>query len=92
VAKLVATHDAGISKAVTIGKTVVKAETHATRAAANTLVRAGRTAVAADRYVRRHPWSSVLVAAGTALFVAAVAGRRNGTDDAKAPPAASDTR
>ncbi|SIT41836.1 Ribonuclease BN [Paraburkholderia piptadeniae] len=91
-AKLVATHDAGISKAVTIGKTVVKAETHATRAAANTLVRAGRTAVAADRYVRRHPWSSVLVAAGTALLVAAVAGRRNGADDAEAPPAASDTR
>ncbi|MEM5383444.1 YihY/virulence factor BrkB family protein [Paraburkholderia phymatum] len=92
VARLVATHDAGISKAVTIGKTVVKAETHATRAAANTLVRAGRTAVAADRYVRRHPWSSVLVAAGTALFVAAVAGRLNGADDAEAPPAASDTR
>jgi len=92
VAKLVAAHDAGISKAVTIGKTVVKAETHATRAAANTLVRAGRTAVAADRYVRRHPWSSMLVAAGTALFVATVAGRRNSADDAEAPPAASDAR
>ncbi|MEX3932039.1 YhjD/YihY/BrkB family envelope integrity protein [Paraburkholderia phymatum] len=92
VAKLVAAHDAGISKAVTIGKTVAKAETHATRAAANTLVRAGRTAVAADRYVRRHPWGSVLVAAGTALFVATVAGRRHSVDDAGAPPAASDAR
>ncbi|MBN3755260.1 YihY/virulence factor BrkB family protein [Paraburkholderia sp. Tr-20389] len=85
-AKVVATHDAGIGKAVTIGKTVLKAEMHATRAAAHTLVEARRKAAAADRYVRRHPWSSVLVAAGTAMAVAAFARRRSASDDAATPP------
>jgi membrane protein len=63
--------------AVKIGRTVVIAEAQATRAAAVTLVEAGRRAVAADRYVRRHPWTSVLVAAAAGLAAAAVA-RRNG--------------
>ncbi|MFM0208954.1 YihY/virulence factor BrkB family protein [Paraburkholderia sediminicola] len=63
--------------AVKIGRTVVIAEAQATRAAAVTLVEARRQAVAADRYVRRHPWTSVLVAAAAGLAVAAVA-RRNG--------------
>ncbi|MFC0400347.1 YhjD/YihY/BrkB family envelope integrity protein [Paraburkholderia rhizosphaerae] len=65
-------------KAVRMGRSVVHAETRATHAAAVSLVHAGRTAVAADRYVRRHPWSSVLVAAGTAIIVAAMSGRRGG--------------
>ncbi len=50
-----------IDKAVAVGRSVMRAETRATRAAAVTLVQAGRTAVAADRYVRRHPWGSVLL-------------------------------
>ncbi len=67
-----------IDKAVAVGRSVMRAETRATRAAAVTLVQAGRTAVAADRYVRRHPWGSVLLAAATAMLVAAVAGRHSG--------------
>ncbi|AXL49017.1 hypothetical protein DSC91_000654 [Paraburkholderia caffeinilytica] len=63
--------------AVKIGRTVVLAEAQATRAAAVTLAEAGRTAVATDRYVRRHPWTSVLFAAAAGLAAAAVA-RRNG--------------
>ncbi len=64
--------------AVRFGRTVVRVENQATRAAAATLVQAGRKAVAADRYVKRHPWGSLLLAAGAALFVTTVAGRRNG--------------
>jgi membrane protein len=67
-----------LGRAVTVGRSVMRAETRATHAAAATLVNAGRTAAAADRYVHRHPWSSVLLAAGTAIVVAAVAGRHNG--------------
>jgi membrane protein len=63
--------------AVKIGRTVIKAEAEATRVAAVTLAGAGRTAVAADRYVKRHPWASVLFAAAAGLAAAAVA-RRNG--------------
>jgi membrane protein len=91
-ASLAARHDAGVGKAVAIGKTVIKAEVQATRAAAHTLVGARRQVIAADQYVRRHPWSSVLVAAGTALAVAAFARRRNDADDAATPPSADDTR
>ena len=87
VARLSAAHDAGIGKAVSIGRTVVKAETQATRAAAATLAQAGRKAAAADRYVKQHPWSSVLVAAGTAMAVAVVASRRSSANDASASPA-----
>ncbi|CAE6759914.1 YihY/virulence factor BrkB family protein [Paraburkholderia haematera] len=68
--------------AVKIGRTVVIAEAQATRVAAVTLVEAGRTAVAAHRYVRRHPWTSVLFAAAAGLAVATVA-RRNGDDDGR---------
>lgn len=50
-------------------------EDGATYAAALTLVHAGRTVVAADRYVKRHPWRSVLLAAGAALAMTAAAGR-----------------
>ncbi|MGE8489207.1 MAG: hypothetical protein ACN6OQ_12765, partial [Paraburkholderia nemoris] len=64
--------------AVKIGRTVVLAEAQATRAAAVTLVEAGRTAAAADRYVKRHPWTSVLFAAAAGLAAAAVARRSGG--------------
>ncbi|MFM0338980.1 YhjD/YihY/BrkB family envelope integrity protein [Paraburkholderia fungorum] len=62
-----------------IGHTVVQAEAQATHVAAVTLVKASRQAEAADRYVRRHPWTSVLVAAAAGLAVATVA-RRNDAD------------
>jgi membrane protein len=62
--------------AITVGRTVVKAEAQATHLAAVTLAGAGRKAVAADHYVRRHPWTSVLVAAAAGLAAVAVA-RRN---------------
>jgi membrane protein len=67
-----------LGKAVHMCRSVMHAETRATHAAAVTLVQAGRTAAAADRYVRRHPWGSVLVAAGTAIIVAAMTGRDGG--------------
>jgi membrane protein len=59
-----------------LGGAALRAQAHATRAAAKTLRQTGRKAVAADRYVRRHPWESVLLAAATALAVTAVTGRR----------------
>jgi len=65
--------------ALKVGRTVVLAEAQATRIAAVTLIEASRKAVAADRYVRRHPWTSVLFAA-TAGLAAAMVARRN-TDD-----------
>ncbi|WP_144109830.1 YihY/virulence factor BrkB family protein [Paraburkholderia sp. BCC1886] len=63
--------------AMKVGRTVVMAETQATRIAAVTLVEAGRQAVVADRYVRRHPWTSMLVAAAAGLAAAAVARRHD---------------
>lgn len=62
--------------AIKVGRTVAMAEARATRIAAVTLAGAGRQAVATNRYVRRHPWTSVLVAAAAGLAVATVA-RRN---------------
>jgi len=92
VAKAAAKHDAGIVKAVTIGKTVLHAEVQATRAAAHTLVEARRRAAAADRYVRRHPWSSMMIAAGTAMAIAAFARRRNDSSDTETPAVDRSTR
>ncbi|MBN3761725.1 YihY/virulence factor BrkB family protein [Burkholderia sp. Ac-20365] len=83
--RLAAKHDAGIGKAVAIGRTVIKAETQATRAAAQTLVEAKRRAVVADRYVRRHPWESMLIAASTAMALAAFARRRIGQNGNETP-------
>jgi membrane protein len=68
----------GVRTAASIGRKVIRAQDQATRAAASTLLEAGRKAVAADRYVKRHPWGSMLLAAGTALLVTAVAGRLRG--------------
>ena len=81
----------GVRTAASIGRKVIRAEDHVTRAAASTLLEAGRKAVAADRYVKRHPWGSMLLAAGAALVVTAVAGRLRG-DDVSTPPAADDAR
>ncbi|MFM0057294.1 YihY/virulence factor BrkB family protein [Paraburkholderia phytofirmans] len=67
--------------ALKVGRTVVLAEAQATRLAAVTLIEASRKAVAADRYVRRHPWTSVLFAA-TAGLAAAMVARRN-TDNSE---------
>ncbi|HEY2022834.1 YihY/virulence factor BrkB family protein [Paraburkholderia sp.] len=61
------------ASAVEIGRKIIKAEAQATRMAATTLVEARRRAVAADRYVRRNPWTSVLLAAAAGLAAAAVA-------------------
>jgi membrane protein len=68
--------------ALKIGRAVVLTEAQATRLAAVSLVEAGRTAVAADRYVRRHPWTSVLFAAAAGLAAATIA-RRNGDDNGR---------
>jgi membrane protein len=79
----------GVRTAASIGRKVMRAEDQATRAAASTLLEAGRKAVAADRYVKRHPWGSMLLAAGAALLVTTVAGRLRSDGDA-APSAADD--
>lgn len=67
--------------ALQIGRSVVRMEDGATRAAAQTLVRAGRTVAAADRYVKRHPWSTALLAAGAAIAMTAAAGRHGDADE-----------
>ncbi|MFM0642934.1 YihY/virulence factor BrkB family protein [Paraburkholderia bryophila] len=71
--------------ALKMGRTVVQAEAQATRIAAVTLIEASRTAVAADRYVRRHPWTSVLFAAVAGLAAATMARRNDNTDNADDP-------
>ena len=53
-------------------------------AAALTLVQAGRTVAAADRYLKRHPWGSVLLVASAALAMTAAAGRRHADEAAPA--------
>ncbi|RZF30577.1 YihY/virulence factor BrkB family protein [Paraburkholderia sp. UYCP14C] len=63
--------------AVDVTRKVLDAEAQATRFAASALVEARRQATVADRYVRRNPWTSVLLAAAAGLTAAAVA-RRGG--------------
>jgi len=65
-------------QALALGCKVARAERQATRATAATLLEAERRAAAADRYVRKHPWRAVMLAAGAALFLTSVVGRRNG--------------
>lgn len=72
-----------------IGRKVIRAEGEATRAAASTLLEAGRRAAAADHYVKRNPWKSLLMAAGAALLVTTVARRHHG-DGASAGPVGDD--
>jgi membrane protein len=67
--------------ALKVGRTVVLAEAQATRIAAVTLIEASRKAVAADRYVRRHPWTSVLFAATAGLAAVMVARRNTGDSE-----------
>ncbi|TDN62446.1 YihY/virulence factor BrkB family protein [Paraburkholderia sp. BL10I2N1] len=75
-----------------LGGSLARAEKQATRAAAATFVRAARTAADADRYVRRYPWGSMLIAAGAAFVVTTVAGRRNTENSTPANRAADDGR
>jgi membrane protein len=77
--------------AANLGRKVIHAERQVTRAAATALLVAGRKAAAADRYVKRHAWGSVLAAVGTALLVTAVAGRLRSRRPSDAP-ARSDQR
>ena len=65
-----------VRAAASIGRKVFRAEGQATRVAASTLLEAGRKAAAADRYVKRYPWRSILLAAGAGFLVTAVTGRR----------------
>ncbi|WP_338019269.1 YihY/virulence factor BrkB family protein [Paraburkholderia tagetis] len=71
-----------------ICRSIVNTEKSATYAAAVTLVRAGRTVAAADRYVKRHPWRSVALVASAALAVTTAAGRCAGARDKRRTPAA----
>lgn len=76
-------------RVVRVGRTAIGVERKATRAAAHAIVQSGRTAAAANRYVKRHPWTSVLLATGAALFMTAAGTRlavgRRPTDDKPAP-------
>jgi membrane protein len=65
-------------QALELGRKLARAERQATRATAATLLEAERRAAAADRYVRKHPWRAVMLAAGAALFLTSVVGRGNG--------------
>ncbi|WP_322013673.1 YihY/virulence factor BrkB family protein [Paraburkholderia sp. J12] len=67
----------GGTSAPPIRRSAAHMEDGATYAAALTIVHAGRTVAAADRYVKRHPWGSVLLAAGAAIAMTAAAGRRH---------------
>ena len=64
--------------ALQLGHGVMLAEAQATRVAAVALLEAGRQAAVADRYVRRNPWTAVLVAGLAGLAAATVARRRRG--------------
>ncbi|KAA1010999.1 YihY/virulence factor BrkB family protein [Paraburkholderia panacisoli] len=70
------------STAVKVARGVVEAEAQATRLAALALVETRRQAKAADRYVRRNPWTSVVLAAVAGL-AAATAARRNSDERAE---------
>ncbi|CAB3686727.1 YihY/virulence factor BrkB family protein [Paraburkholderia rhynchosiae] len=69
--------------ALQVGRSMVSAEARATHIAAVTLLRAGRKAVAADRYVRQHPWKSVVFAAAAGLAAAAMARHNQGDIERK---------
>jgi membrane protein len=71
-----------------IRRSVVRMEDTATYAAALTLVQAGRTVAAADRYLKRHPWGSVLLVASAALAMTAAAGRRHANETGPITPTA----
>ncbi|WP_027214578.1 YihY/virulence factor BrkB family protein [Burkholderia sp. WSM2232] len=62
-----------VATAAKVGRSVISAEAQATHLAALTLLGASRKAVAADRYVRKHPWKSVAFAAAAGLAAASMA-------------------
>ncbi|NML34404.1 YihY/virulence factor BrkB family protein [Paraburkholderia antibiotica] len=66
------------ASAVELARKMLDAEAQATRMAASALVEARRQAQAADRYVRRNPWTSVALAAAAGLTAAAVTAARRG--------------
>jgi membrane protein len=66
-----------LSRALALSRTVVRAETTATRAAADALIGAGRKATQANELVRRHPWRAVLLAASAGVAVALLSSRES---------------
>lgn len=83
------------ARVVRVGRTAVGMERKATRAAADAIVQSGRAAAAANRYVKQHPWTSVLLATGAALFMTAarnrLAGGRHPVHGKLTPSNGSDT-
>jgi membrane protein len=77
-------------RSVRLGRAIVRYEDRATHAAATGLVQAGRAAEATDRYVRRHPWGSALLAAGAAITATAIASRHRHPETNESSPAADD--
>jgi membrane protein len=69
------------AKALGVGRSVLSAEAGATHLAAVTLLGASRKAVAANRYVREHPWKSVALAAAAGLAAARMARHARAHDD-----------
>ncbi|MGF6571494.1 membrane protein [Paraburkholderia fungorum] len=67
--------------ALKVGRSVLLAEAQATRIAAVTLLETSRKAAAADRFVRRNPWTSVALAAAAGLAAATFARRNIGEAD-----------
>jgi membrane protein len=79
-------------RSVRLGRAIVRYEDRATHAAAATLVQAGRAAGATDRYVKRHPWASALLAAGAALTATAIANRHHhATTNGRNPAESNDS-
>ncbi|AXE94831.1 YihY/virulence factor BrkB family protein [Paraburkholderia sp. SIMBA_050] len=69
--------------AAKLSRSVALAEEQAIRVAAVALLEAGRKAAAADRYVKRHPWTSVLLAAASGLAAVALARRRHADENTR---------
>ncbi|CAN7598087.1 YhjD/YihY/BrkB family envelope integrity protein [Paraburkholderia terricola] len=75
---------AGVTTAAAkLSRSVALAEEQAIRVAAVALLEAGRKAAAADRYVKRHPWTSVLLAAASGLAAVALARRRHADENTR---------
>jgi len=72
-----------VATAAKVGRSVISAEAEATHLAALTLLGASRKAVAADRYVRKHPWKSVALAAAAGLAAASMARHARSHDTAQ---------
>jgi membrane protein len=63
-------------QAQNLGRKIARTEQQAARATAITLLKAEQHAAAAERYVRKHPWRVMALAAGAALFLTSVIGHR----------------